>query len=133
MQKLLLIFFAFTLISQLVVSQQLENTDSITKTDYNKQLAPYVEFTEQKPSINSLLIYPNPVSENFNVQFNTNIKSEISLIIFNSLGNIILKKEINSYTGKVDENLKFEEFLPGIYFLQIKAGKYIVTKQLKKI
>ena len=133
MLKHLLIFFAFILISQIVVSQQVENNDSVSKTDYNKQLAPYVEFTEQKPSINSLLIYPNPVSENFNVQFNTNIKTEITILIFNSLGNIILKKEINSYTGKVDENIKFDEFLPGIYFLQIKAGKYIVTKQVKKI
>lgn len=133
MLKHLLIFFAFILISQIVVSQQVENNDSVSKTDYNKQLAPYVEFTEQKPSINSLLIYPNPVSENFNVQFNTNIKAEITILIFNSLGNIILKKEINSYTGKVDENIKFDEFLPGIYFLQIKAGKYIVTKQVKKI
>lgn len=133
MLKRLLIFFAFTSIAQIAISQQIENNDSIAKTDYNKQLAPYVEFTEQKPAISSLLIYPNPVNDNFNLQFNTNIKSEISIIIFNSLGNIVLKKEINSYTGKVDENFKFEEFLPGIYFIQLKSGKYIVTKQIKKI
>ncbi|OFX23212.1 MAG: hypothetical protein A2033_13915 [Bacteroidetes bacterium GWA2_31_9] len=133
MFKFLLFINVLLFVSQLVVSQQLEYPDSISKTDVSKQFAPYVEFTEQKPSINSLLIFPNPVSDNFNVQFNTNIKSEISIIIFNSLGNIVLEENINSYSGKVDQSLKFEDYLPGIYFLQIKSGKFIITKQIKKI
>lgn len=133
MNKLLLIIFFITYFFQLAISQQVEIPDSVIKSDFNKQLAPYVEFTDQKPSINSLLIYPNPVINDFNIQFNTNIKDEISLIIYNSIGNIVLKDEINSYTGKVDKNLKFEDFLPGIYFIQIKSGKYLITKQIKKI
>ena len=133
MFKVLLFIISLSFICQIVISQQIEFPDSVTKTDFNKQLAPYVEFTDQKPTINSLVIYPNPVVDNFNIQFNTNIKDEISLIIYNSLGNVVLKNEINSYTGKVDKNLKFESYLPGIYILQIKAGKYLITKQIKKI
>ncbi|OFX46951.1 MAG: hypothetical protein A2046_12770 [Bacteroidetes bacterium GWA2_30_7] len=133
MFKVLLFIISLSFICQIVISQQIEFPDSVTKTDFNKQLAPYVEFTDQKPTINSLVIYPNPVVDNFNIQFNTNIKDEISLIIYNSLGNVVLKNEINSYTGKVDKNLKFENYLPGIYILQIKAGKYLITKQIKKI
>lgn len=124
---LLLISLLFSIF--VAYSQQVELSDTISK---KQQTAPYAELTENKPIISNIKIYPNPIIENLNLSFETQIKKDITIIIFNYLGNIVYSEILNPYNGNVEKEIQFSSFSPGIYFLQIKYGKHIVTKQIKK-
>jgi beta-glucosidase len=80
---------------------------------------------ENQPDISEIVLYPNPVSRNFSIDFLSLTDSEVSINVFDMTG----KRAQALYRGKVDPGLNRYSFeldanLPkGLYFIEIKDGE----------
>lgn len=80
----------------------------------------------------SVNVYPDPVSAQCNLEFYLNEESNITLRLFDMLGNEVFTRNdgfrINEYASSIDMN----NFSNGIYLLEIAAGNKIIQKQIIK-
>jgi subtilisin family serine protease len=72
------------------------------------------------------LIYPNPASNNFTIQFNDN-KSKGKVEIFNLLGENLKSFSFNNQSSLV---INREKLASGIYFIQIKTQDSTIIKRV---
>jgi hypothetical protein len=80
-------------------------------------------------------IYPNPVSDNAVIHYSLNETANVSITLYNSLGNMEEKiTEENQPAGEYNLDLNTTNLLPGIYFMTMNTGiklfteKFIVAK-----
>ncbi|TAL67758.1 MAG: T9SS type A sorting domain-containing protein [Bacteroidetes bacterium] len=78
----------------------------------------YLEENIQKEDI-IIMINPNPVNDQLNINFDWNLAGDIELNIFDIQGNILEYKSIKCHFGKNNINIDFKNYLTGVYFLQI--------------
>ncbi|HER41058.1 MAG TPA: T9SS type A sorting domain-containing protein [Salinimicrobium catena] len=72
-------------------------------------------------------LYPNPASQELNVQVNFSLSSESILSVHNFNGNTYMQIPVSGgglYTIELDSR-----FIPGMYFIKISEGSNEVTKQ----
>jgi hypothetical protein len=87
-----------------------------------------------KKTDNTLNISPNPVRENTTIKFYLKNEDLVSLIIYDTFGNIItnLVDNKNLLQGEHSINLSVEDMQPGIYFCCLKTSNYELTKKIIK-
>jgi len=75
----------------------------------------------------SLKVYPNPATNEFNIEFTGNTR-ETDLEIINSIGQAV-------YTGNIIEKkvVSTKHFIPGLYVIKIKNGDKIEFKKIQKV
>ena len=92
----------------------------------------YFNISYSKPSglndlmENNLNIYPNPVTNKINIETMLDLQN-VTLKIVNTLGEIVMKKQLISDTGFDVSNLK-----NGVYFLNIVSNNYTVFRKFIK-
>jgi plastocyanin len=75
----------------------------------------------------SIAIYPNPTSNQINIQYSAMNSKSLSVSIFNSIGQIV--KDIESFTS-ADQIINISSLESGLYFVKISQGEESVTKKL---
>jgi hypothetical protein len=93
----------------------------------------FLHFTTDVPeitSLNNVKVFPNPVSNNFNIQIDENQTSNYQVNIVNLAGQTVFS---NSYSNP-SITINTEKFTPGMYLLNIKTddGKIHNSKLLKQ-
>ncbi len=75
--------------------------------------------------------YPNPFNPVTTIKYNLPLKSQVALIIYNSLGEAI-RQLVNEEIEPGYHNVEFDASnLPsGVYFYQLKAGSFVETKKM---
>lgn len=81
--------------------------------------------------------YPNPFNSELKVQIELNTglinNPEIILEVYNTLGKLILSKNINlQFPGKYEMGIRFDEYPSGIYFVRLRSQD-VVTNSKKII
>jgi GH18 family chitinase len=96
------------------LTQDTNDNTSLLKAIYESSPLPV-----KNPSLSTkITIFPNPVSGNeLNIAGNPLLKSGCSLVIFNSEGVELFRKEDADFS--FDQLIEIPELLPGIYFLKI--------------
>lgn len=97
----------------------------------NIECDPEVQLGIDDNSTQNFTVYPNPVTENSVISFNTP-HSDINLEIINSLGQSLFRKQINN--GKYFD-LKSLKLNKGVYFVKIadiNSGKVHILKIVKE-
>ena len=82
---------------------------------------------------NAVTIYPNPVTDNFNVEINNNNKGKMIIQIISPAGAVI-----NSFIFDKDQenkkvNLLSRGLTSGVYFLRVQIGNWTDTKKIIKL
>ncbi len=81
-------------------------------------------------SVSKLLIYPNPVVDVLNIEFEFRNNQKVELKIVNILGEVMYFEKVNqselSYSNKFD----FTKFSKGLYFVKLKLDKNIITQKV---
>ena len=72
-------------------------------------------------------IYPNPADDIINLELKSNISKDLSLIIFNPLGQEVERIEVNVYKNK---SIDISNLNSGLYFIKISHDKTSLTKRL---
>lgn len=78
-------------------------------------------------------VYPTKVSEGFiHVQLNNQIKGNVSVDIYDALGNKIIKKMIKTNNENVEYKIDLNHSITGFYIVNIldEAGKILLTKKI---
>lgn len=80
---------------------------------------------------NSIIVYPNPISDFTNIHVNENLGSQIEVSIINQLGQELLSKKIEIV--KQEFTLNLSNYASGVYYLTLKNfGQTFKTKLIKK-
>lgn len=120
-----------------VETHEYTGTSKIIYTVFNKNnpldsATLYFNISYSKPSgmndlmENNLHIYPNPVTNKINIETMLDLQNA-TLKIVNSLGEIVMKKQLISDTEFDVSNLK-----NGVYFLNIVSNNYTVFRKFVK-
>jgi hypothetical protein len=94
-----------------------------------QSLAPITNTTEVKETL-ELEIYPNPSNDIFNIIFNSNIKQNINLRIYNVLGDVIFSEILTGFNGNYNRTIDMKAYPNAIYILQLNTKEGVLNKKL---
>jgi hypothetical protein len=78
---------------------------------------------------NSFVIFPNPTSGNFYIDFKSNTIDNASVEVYDAIGKLVLTEKIN--TSLI--SISLDQYTKGIYSVRIKNnGTYHVTRIIKE-
>ena len=83
----------------------------------------------EKTVINELSIYPNPATDNVNINFSTITSNQVEIVITNIIGEIIETVSINSKIGNNIAQLNTNDYPKGHYFVSINSNNQITTSK----
>ena len=84
---------------------------------------------EKVSGIDGLTIYPNPASDELNINFFFTENSSIDATIVDMLGKTVYSNKFNAEEGFNNQSINIESLYNGIYFLKINQG---VNQTIKK-
>ena len=87
------------------------------------------EITELE-ELKSLLIYPNPSRDIFNISFIVTKKQNLTISILDLLGEYVMKKQIVQFTGEYKEQVNLGSYSNGFYFLKIESPNEVINKKI---
>ena len=70
-------------------------------------------------------LYPNPAGSNINLKITTDKDENISITIYNSLGDIILNKELSLVSGKNLQKFDLQKTTIGVYYMKLQCSNKI--------
>ncbi|MES2567308.1 MAG: T9SS type A sorting domain-containing protein [Bacteroidota bacterium] len=81
---------------------------------------------------NSFVVYPNPATQNTNISFNISEKNDITVNVYDVLGNLVCSLNQNSSFEKGSHtiNLNTANFSSGIYTISLEVNGLKETKKL---
>ena len=89
---------------------------------------------EQMTDFESLNIFPNPFSETTEVDFNLSEQQNVSLCVFNIIGEIVYKTDEGKLeAGNHKLKIERENLISGVYFLKIAFSEKVVTRKISII
>ena len=112
------------------------NADNYVIDDVRKlTFEPGVFTSIKKPKrlTSSLRTYPNPTSNNINIEYSLGAESDVNLSLYNVKGDLVRHTDIGSktegiHTFKLD--LSNNRLSPGIYVMQLKTNNSIQTNKI---
>jgi PKD repeat protein len=93
-----------------------EISDAITAQVYTSQGL-------DENAIGQIRIYPNPNKGTFNLEISTLTERSLNVIMTNSLGEVVYRKDNLRVNGKVSETIRTGASSPGMLILQVSDGK----------
>jgi hypothetical protein len=85
-------------------------------------------------ALNAINIYPNPVFENMNVEYQTFTRSQVGISIINQQGSMIqVTKTITRNPGEWNETIDMSSYATGVYMLRITIDGKLYSKRFIKI
>jgi hypothetical protein len=67
----------------------------------------------------SVVIYPNPAKENFNVSFNSNFTGIANLLMFDNTGRQVLNAQTQINVGQNKTSINTNNLENGLYFIEL--------------
>ena len=95
----------------------------LDKNECQESLSIIIDSIRQEDKLELIKVFPNPASNKLFIHFPEKSNAEIQL--FNSLGQIILTKNLDGFIKEYQINSEF--FPDGIYFLNIKENEFSKT------
>lgn len=75
-------------------------------------------------------VFPNPTENNFNVRLTLSQSNDISIAVYNALGQKVAETKANGTVGENNVPMNMNNANAGVYFVKIKVGKSETTKKL---
>ncbi len=73
--------------------------------------------------------YPNPVSENLNIEFANAKNSDIIIEIVNVNGSIVYNRKLENISSSI-ENIDFSSYANGVYFIRFKIDNKLFVREI---
>jgi len=103
----------------------------LKQTDFNGTTKTFKTIKTNCDNIDDITVYPNPAQNSFIISGDLNIeKGQVILEITNTLGDIILHKNLQLDSSFLKETINSSSFADGIYYISIKTNDHNLTKKL---
>ena len=106
------------------------NTSDSVQVTINYNIGGPVGIKETSKSLSAFEIFPNPAKENASLLITSPKASVSSLILFNSIGEAVYKKEVSLNEGKNKVDINLQNLASGVYFASLKTGDATLSKKL---
>ena len=83
-----------------------------------------VEEQEAVNPMTTVRVYPNPATEVLNIEVNASRSSEMSINVYNLMGQNVMSQNVNITTGINVPSINTAELTSGIYFVTVKANGF---------
>lgn len=90
-----------------------------------------IGINEVKASL-MLNVYPNPAHENLTLEMHLLKADEMKINLFNIAGQSVYTEETNCASGKYKKEIDLNDYVKGIYYLQISTSDEVITKKIIK-
>ena len=80
--------------------------------------------------VRSLIIYPNPSKDKFNISFVSDRHQDIRIKIYSSIGKTVYNEKLQKYVGDYSRLIDLGKNEKGIYFLEILTENSIINKKI---
>jgi hypothetical protein len=87
------------------------------------------------PSISGdggLQLFPNPATEQINLQFSSGVNNATSYFIYDAFGTVRYSKDLGMRSGSITENINITDLYPGIYMIKVVIGNLTESKTFMK-
>ncbi|PKP43649.1 MAG: hypothetical protein CVT95_12000, partial [Bacteroidetes bacterium HGW-Bacteroidetes-12] len=103
----------------------------LKQTDFNGNFEYFhIEVVNCVNSTNGISLYPNPANNEFTIQLEGEKGNEISIEMYNSIGQQVMSKIFILQDKFFSEQIDVNEFDQGIYFVNIKTGNLLTSRKL---
>ena len=85
------------------------------------------------PAIADLNVWPNPVSNELNVTFNSIQAGASAISVIGTDGRVLLREEHRTSSGSNTVKLNATALAPGLYLLQISSGAQRISQRFLKV
>jgi hypothetical protein len=79
---------------------------------------------------NTFIVFPNPSSGEFNIQLSSKDRQDVSVEVFNSIGQILYKSCQKDVFGIYKKRVNLENIESGIYIVKVQIGSRILGKKI---
>ena len=83
-----------------------------------------VEEHEAVNPMTAVRVYPNPATDVLNIEVNASQSSEMSISVYNIMGQNVMSKNVNLSTGINVPSINTNDLSSGIYFVTVKANGF---------
>jgi hypothetical protein len=115
---------AFTIIFLLgsFIYLKAQTSDSVSKL---KLLKTVDETSYQPDNAKTLYNYPNPFKTSTTIRYSTPVDGKVSLKVYDAQGRkVVTLVNNNKPAGTYEVNFEGADLTPGIYYYELKIGKY---------
>ena len=114
------------------------STDSIIYNPVNGVYQLTIRFDSCEVKSNLLLVdndsysidlFPNPASSELNVQFLIDKQQDISINIYNTIGQVVKQLNYKDFSGQYNETLDVSTLSKEVYFIQLVTQNGIYTEK----
>lgn len=77
-------------------------------------------------------IYPNPTIDELNIEFNADDKEDITITIYDNLGQVIYYEQLQNYIGTYKKHISFTNRAKGVYLINVHFTDGNITKKFIK-
>ena len=103
------------------------------QVDYNGTRTKIAETTANIWNPNNYILYqnyPNPFNPTTNIEFNVCEESDVTLLVYNSIAEIVYRLNKHVKPGKNEITFDGKNLSSGIYYYQIRSNNFIDTKKM---
>ncbi|MBI1226568.1 MAG: T9SS type A sorting domain-containing protein [Bacteroidetes bacterium] len=87
----------------------------------------------QEKAISGLELLPNPTKDFLAVRYHSSTGGEANMRILNTLGEVVLLRNAQTFTGANTVSFDVSQLAAGTYFLSLQVGDGVVTKRFVKV
>lgn len=74
--------------------------------------------------------YPNPVTDQVNISFSVEEKSQVKIELMDLLGRRLEEKKLGTLSGSINERIDLENYANGIYFIKVTVGNKNISAKV---
>lgn len=120
----------FSIVNLTVVITTTSTTTQTSVVTYLNRDYQYVGIKDNVSEISELNIFPNPADNNFNLIFMNENASEVTVELFNTLGQKVQKETYTGTKGLSTQNVDVTKLESGVYFVKVNVGSKSSVKKL---
>lgn len=105
----------------------------ITTMGFHQQEIELATLLQEQSSGQEILVYPNPVKENLQINFKGISAGAYTLVMVDALGKLIFESETSVSENEERFQIRLNEIAAGDYFLSVKGKNFDKTVKINKI
>lgn len=115
-----------------LITSTLQGEDYVIMQGFQQPLLNITSIFEHQKLAQYFELFPNPVNENLSI-LNSGFTTNFTIALFNNMGEKVFTEEF--IPGISMQNIAFNQFMPGVYFINISTttGKIIKRSKIVKL